>query len=158
MIPFPTSIGQGSKTSIWTMNKHQEALSNSLVSCAQITNNWQRTAWKRKRRKANMGWHFIMGLYFGTRQVQTLKLEDCSSKLGCALNWLFEEYFLSHLPQREEVPFCFSDSAERQSFVPCLRHPVKNSVIFSAKNSKEGACLQVPVALLNFVKGLLETT
>lgn len=57
-----------------------------------ITNNWQRTAQKRKRRETNMGRHFIMGLYFGTRQVQTPKLEDCSSKLGCALNWLLEGY------------------------------------------------------------------
>lgn len=52
-----------------------------IVSCAQITSNWQKTAQKRKRRETNTGCHFIMELYFGTRQVQTVKLENCLTKL-----------------------------------------------------------------------------
>lgn len=60
------------------MNKHHEDLYDSLVPCAQIRNNWQRTAQKGREGKPT---HFIVGLYFGTRHVETVKLEDCSAKL-----------------------------------------------------------------------------
>lgn len=73
------------------MYKHHKDLYNSLVSCAWITNNWQRAAQKGREKNPAQGGIFTVDPYFGAGQVETVKLEDCPTKLYWAFNWLFDQ-------------------------------------------------------------------